>query len=165
MKIIKTANRKLKLKLSRKEWKDLGKQAGWLKRFNTEWVKYVQDEIDNVLKRYGAYLFSDLNQADTILSDKSEEYGNYGNWMGKDLIAPKSTAPQLIQELDALKEKGIQLDIQNNGVEAIIKRELDRQDCYSKKDISDCVEELKPYNIPEQEIGKVFWDEYRARGL
>ena len=46
MKLIKTANSKSKLKISKKEWKDIGKKAGWMKKAQSQ-QKWFEWEDNN----------------------------------------------------------------------------------------------------------------------
>ena len=49
MKVIKTANGKKTIKISKREWESVGKKAGWIKSAYTseesrEWAKMVSDQ-------------------------------------------------------------------------------------------------------------------------
>jgi len=54
MKLVKTASGKTTIKMSKKEWTDLGKQAGWIKEasnwdaINQEFSQSVQKSIENL---------------------------------------------------------------------------------------------------------------------
>lgn len=75
---------------------------------------------------------------------------------GSGLICPKDNADKLFKELNEITAKGIELDLQENGKEYIIKRELSNYECYYTGDISDAVDVLKKYNISEDEVIKIF---------
>ncbi len=72
------------------------------------------------------------------------------------MIIPVEHLKVAIDALNKVTKKGIALDIEENGYEAIIKRELNDHECYYTSDISDAVRALKKYGIKQEQIMAVF---------
>lgn len=61
--------------------------------------------------------------------------------------------------LDTIQDEGIKLDIQENGIDNIIKRELQNYECYYTGDISNAVGFLQQYEITEEQVQEVYMKE------
>jgi len=96
MKLIKIANSKSKLKISKKEWKDIGKKAGWMKKAKWDTETETPESEKGKWKGYSKKeLTSKLNKAKER-NDKKREKGEKAD--------PKDT--ELIRELQfALRAK------------------------------------------------------------
>ena len=69
MKLIKIASGKTKLKISKKEWKDIGKKAGWMKKAQQD-TPTTEEIIDSILKGENPY-FSYKHFLSSNMSDYS----------------------------------------------------------------------------------------------
>lgn len=116
---------------------------------------YVEQAQTECFDKHGAF-FAFSNKQFAEKQKQGVEYVSLG--MG--LICPKPNAKLLIEELNAINAKGILQDVEENGMEAIIKRELYNHECFYTGDISDCVDTLKDYPTNEGEIRKVYNKEY-----
>lgn len=76
--------------------------------------------------------------------------------LGAGLICPKATADTLIEELNNIYKECIEEDIKDNGLNAIIRRELNNHEAYYTRDISSTVEALQDYPVSEKDILNVF---------
>ena len=65
---------------------------------------------------------------------------------GSGLICPKENVDTLIESLENIQKESIKMDIEENGLEAIIKRELANYECYYTGDIEDAVQALSDYD-------------------
>lgn len=111
----------------------------------------IQDAQSQALKEFGAfYAFSSAQLAEQAVKDV--EYVN----MGVGLICPKANAKALEDRLDTIYKKGIQTDLELNGKEKIIRRELFNHECFYTGDITDCVYKLADYPITEAEIFEAY---------
>ena len=109
------------------------------------------EELSKLTDKYGAFwAFSN-----TQFSEKSVKGVQYVN-MGAGLVCPKDNAKALNKGIETLSEQAIKIDLEQNGVEAIIKRELDNHECYWSGDIEDCVHALAGYGITIEQIADVF---------
>jgi hypothetical protein len=77
------------------------------------------------------------------------------------LFCPKENFETLFGELENIYTNGIQKDIQENGLEAICKRELSNYECYYTGEIEDAVIALEPYGLSYDQVYSVF----KGRGL
>lgn len=76
---------------------------------------------------------------------------------GGGLTCPKDKAAELTTALDKIVEEGIRQDIEENGKEAIIERELYNHEAFYTGDITDTVESLAGYGINADDVQAVYW--------
>ena len=118
-------------------------------------MKYLQNYIEEAqteaFKKAGAF-FAFSNQQFDEQKKEGVEYVS----MGAGMICDKEKAKQLIEDLENIHKEGIVQDIAENGIEAIIKRELANHEAEYTGDISDTYDALKAYEITWEQIDKVF---------
>ena len=88
---------------------------------------------------------------DKQLDEKKQEGVAYVS-LGMGLIAPKENASKIIEGLESIYTEGIQQDISDNGIKAIIHRELANHEAQIAGDISDTVEALEFYGITRAQV-------------
>ncbi len=88
--------------------------------------------------------------------DKAKREGVKYIGLGYGLICPTDNASQLMEDLEMISKEGIKQDIQENGIEAIIERELANHEVQITRDISDTVSALDGYDITEEQIRAVY---------
>jgi hypothetical protein len=81
MKILKTASGKQQLKLSKKEWQDIGKKAGWMKKAQSEEFTGVIIHNGNVEK----FKASSLSEASQVVIENFWEKAYGGPGLGANL--------------------------------------------------------------------------------
>lgn len=108
---------------------------------------YTQEKQTALFESTGAF-FAFSNEQ---LAEKKKEGVTYVS-LGAGLIAPKSNAKALIEGLEKITSEGIKQDLEENGKEKIIDRELANYECYYTDDPSDCIEALEPYGITREEV-------------
>lgn len=74
------------------------------------------------------------------------------------LICPKHTLDTLVTEMDEIYRSAIAQDIEENGLHAIIVRELNNHEAYYTGDIATTVDALEDYPVTEDDIIAVFRD-------
>lgn len=118
-------------------------------------MKYLSDYTSNpqteAFKKHGAFFAFSGSQ----FNENKIEGVKYAD-CGHGLICPKDNADALIKELDEINKNGIKQDIEENGIEKIIKRELGNYECYYTGEIDDAVEALEDYGITREQILTVF---------
>ena len=72
--------------------------------------------------------------------------------LGMGLIAPKENASKVIEGLESINTEGIKQDISENGIKAIIHRELANYEAQITGDISDTVQALEDYGITREQV-------------
>jgi hypothetical protein len=72
------------------------------------------------------------------------------------IICPTENITELENGLESIFNEAIKQDFQENGKEAIIKRELSNYECYYTGNISEAVRVLKDYGIEKAEIIPIF---------
>ncbi|MCP3921309.1 MAG: hypothetical protein GY714_01860 [Desulfobacterales bacterium] len=119
-------------------------------------MKYLSDYIEEAQTK----LFNDMGAffafSNSQLEEKREKDVIYVS-CGAGLIAPKCNAKELMDGLNKIAEQGIEQDIKENGIKAIIERELNNHECYYTGDIEDCVDKLADYPITQQQIAEHFY--------
>lgn len=72
--------------------------------------------------------------------------------LGSGLIAPKSNAAALVKALEQIHSDAIKQDITENGIKAIIWRELANHECQITMDYSDAFYALEGYGIAIEQV-------------
>lgn len=75
--------------------------------------------------------------------------------LGGGLICPVDNSVSLNLELKTIYEECIQEDIKDNGLEAIILRELNNHEAYYTQEIDDTVDALADYPVTADDISKM----------
>ena len=79
--------------------------------------------------------------------------------LGAGMVAPKEDAGRLVEELGRIHSAGIAADVKENGIKAVIRRELFNHECFYTNDISDCCDALIDYpGITRANVLKVYRD-------
>ena len=79
--------------------------------------------------------------------------------LGAGMICEKEHVKTLVDGLDLIYKESIEQDIKENGMEAIIIRELYNHEAFYTWEIEDTVDKLKDYPTTEEEIAIVFRQE------
>lgn len=118
-------------------------------------MKYLQDYMEEKQTA----LFEETN---TIFAFSREQFNKskkegitYIN-MGSGMLTDKRHVEKLLEGLEKIYKDSIQQDIKENGIDAIIKRELANHEAWYTMDITDTKEKLKDYPITEDQIFKIF---------
>jgi len=108
---------------------------------------YTNILMDKLYKETGSFFAFGSKQLNKQ-AVKGVKYvsANYG------LLIPVDKLDYFTSQLSYILKKSIEDDIKDNGKEAIIIRELEAHECFKTKDIGDCVDYLKQYNITRNEI-------------
>lgn len=128
-----------------------------LKSLKTKTMKsltdYTKDGISEAMDRHGAF-FAFGNQFFEKLPEgkKPEEYYHIRHG----LYCPKETVVQFMAEMGANTETAIQKDLDENGKENIIRRELANFECTYTGDLSDVTGLLANYGIERAEIEAIY---------
>ena len=112
---------------------------------------YTSDKISAVLEKHGAYFAFSKKQ----FEEKQVEGVKYVT-DGSGMVCPKENYEQLVKEMLEIYEEGVKQDIAENGLTAIIKRELSNYECYYTNDIEDAVDALESYGITHEQVLTVF---------
>jgi|TARA_B110001469_G_C9382021_1_gene197975 hypothetical protein len=68
------------------------------------------------------------------------------------LIVPKINASKILKGFEAINTDGVKQDISENGIKAIIHRELANYEAQITGDISDTVQALEDYGITREQV-------------
>ena len=113
--------------------------------------EYMQEGQTKALDKAGAFFAFSKDQFDA----SKKEGVTYVN-LNMGLICPKETASTLLKELGEIYKSSIQQDITENGLTAIIKRELNNHEAYYTGDIESTADALADYPVTVEDIHKVF---------
>lgn len=80
--------------------------------------------------------------------------------MGMGLICPKENAKKLKEGIDLIHKNGIEEDVKENGIDAIINRELYNHECFYTGDPTACIEALVDYPVTDKKIISSYHKEY-----
>ena len=112
---------------------------------------YIQDKQTKLFEKTNTFFaFSDKQ-----LKEGMKEGLKYVN-MGAGMICEKGKEIELSEGLSKIHQEGREQDIKENGIDAIIKRELYNHEIGYTMDITQTVEALELYPINEEQIEKIF---------
>ena len=115
---------------------------------------YLNDKQSAIFNQYGAFFAFSQKQLD----EKKKPGIKYAS-LGNGLIAPYYEADNLYHALGRCHKAAIAQDIAENGINAIIQRELGNYECQISMDISDAVDALQSYGITREQV-QTQWPEY-----
>lgn len=122
-------------------------------------MKYLSNYTENLQTKLfnstGAFFAFSNKQFDEAKQDGIKYVA-----LGAGMICPKPNVNTLINRLDEINTNGIAADIAENGVKAIIHRELTNHECQITMDISDAVDKLVDYPEVTRETVQAEWSEY-----
>lgn len=120
---------------------------------------YTESAISSATKKHGAFFAFGVKQLKEQMDPNipTSEYFN----LGGGLIVPKKNADALSKDLEDAYLNGIAQDIKENGMENIIKRELDNHEAYYTYDMENTISALRGYKFPdlEENVSKIFHKE------
>jgi hypothetical protein len=76
--------------------------------------------------------------------------------LGGGLICPKANVKAFVNDHANIISNGIKTDIEKNGKDAIIRRELDNHECFYTGDVEDCIDALDGYGFTREDIIAVY---------
>jgi hypothetical protein len=122
-------------------------------KYLSHYTEQGQTELFNSLGAFFAFSQSQLDEA-------KKEGVTYVS-MGSGLICPKDNAKELMLGLESNHAQGIAADIAENGIEAIIQRELGNHEAQITGDLDDTMRALEGYGVTEAQVKegyKTFYD-------
>ena len=123
-------------------------------------MKYLSDYIEQAqtatFKKHGAFFAFSKKQ----LEEARVEGVKYAS-LGMGLICPTDNAIQLIEDMDTIHQSGIKQDIAENGLSAIIQRELHNHEAQITYDMDSTKDALEGYPIDDDMMTKE-WTKFIA---
>lgn len=117
---------------------------------------YTQDKQTALFKECGAFFAFSQKQLDYAkLPDV--KYAS----LGSGLICPVTNIKKLAKRLFMIQKEGIAQDIEENGKDAIIQRELGNHECQITGDVDVVVKALEDYGITELEVQEGYREFYQ----
>ena len=115
-------------------------------------TNYTEKKVTAALETHGAF-FAYSNEQFERQKAANIEYVS----LSVGLICPKENASELLGDLDKIHTEGIAEDVEENGLEAIVLRELWNHECFYTGEIDDAWDALKDYpGITEQLVIDIF---------
>lgn len=115
---------------------------------------YTNDAQTELFNKVGAFFAFSNDQF-----DKAKKAGVQYVTLGAGMICPEKNTKELIDGLKTINDKGIEKDIADNGIKAIIHRELGNYECQITMSYDEVIDVLEPYGISEQQIAEE-WNEF-----
>jgi len=116
---------------------------------------YTEQALTEIFDETGAFFAF----GDDQFAEKKKEGVTYRG-MGGGLICPLENCLTLFEGIEEIHAAGIAKDIKENGIRAIIERELYNHECFYISDYSDAVDALKDYKITKEQVKKVYAEVY-----
>lgn len=116
---------------------------------------YTQDLQTNLFNEVGAF----FAYSDKQFNEAKKDGLKYVS-LGYGLICPVGKEDYIMEQLESIQKKGIEQDIKENGIEAIILRELANHEANITYSIDDTKEALDGYDIKEELILDVFKNKF-----
>jgi len=115
--------------------------------------RYTQKAQTECLERNGAFFAFNNSK----FEEKCQENTKYYD-LGMGLLCPQKTTETFLKEYKDIAQRGIEMDIEKNGLEFIIRRELANHECGYTGDISDALEALEGYpGVTKELVEEVFY--------
>ena len=102
--------------------------------------EYMGQAQDECFIKHGAF----FSFSDSQFKTKAFKCVRYAS-LGMGLYAPAVNAVQLREDLKSIYESAIETDLKENGIEGVIKRELDNHEYSYTNDLHDTIEALSSY--------------------
>jgi hypothetical protein len=118
-------------------------------------MKYFKDyteEPQTILFKNTGLIFAFSMEQFNAEKVEGIKYVNLGHGM----ICPKENVETLTEGLEKIKIEGVKQDIEENGKEAIIKRELWNHEAFYTYELDDTLESLKKYGFTYEDVQAVF---------
>lgn len=112
---------------------------------------YIEKPISDLYSELGAFWAFSTKQ----FNESKIEGVQYEN-LFSGLVCPASKVIELLKRLDKMVENGIKQDLEENGKDKIIIRELYNYECFYTGHTEDAEEALKDYPITGEEIQDKF---------
>ena len=103
-----------------------------------------------------------FNETNTIFAFSTKQFNEgkkegitYIN-MGAGMLCDKRHVKKLIEGLEKIYKDSIKQDIKENGIDAIIKRELANHEAWYTMDIQETCDKLKDYPISKKQIKQIY---------
>ena len=115
---------------------------------------YTKKGFDKLYDETGAFFAFSTEQ----FNQAKEDGITYVN-CGSGLLVPKGKVKEFFERFDKITKEAIQKDIEENGKENIILRELNNYECFYAHDIEPAIIALRDYKFAEDEILKIYSNE------
>ena len=112
---------------------------------------YTQGPMTQLFTETGAFFAFSEDQ----LKEKTKSGVKYVA-AGSGLVVEKEHYKRLIDGLELIISNGIAQDLNENGKNGVIRRELFNHESFYTNDITDCLDSLDRYNISPEEVAKAF---------
>lgn len=112
---------------------------------------YLEPKQTKLFKEYGVFFAFSTKQFDS----QKQPDTKYIN-LGAGMLCPENNVKTFTKAHSDIIKEAIQDDIDDNGIENIIKRELENYECYYTNDLFDCVNALEDYKITQKQIIEIY---------
>lgn len=112
---------------------------------------YMQDAQTELFNRLGVFFAFSNAQI-----EEQRKPGVEYTTVGAGMIVPKDNAKEVVESLEAIYKTAIAEDLAENGINAIIDRELQNYECYYTHEIDDCADALEDYGIVRDQVWFVY---------
>lgn len=113
--------------------------------------QYTEQATTDLMNQYGAF-FAFSNEQFNAKKKEDVKYTNCGHG----LICPKEHAKALIEGILSIGKLGRKRDMDENGRDKIIERELFNHEAFYTGDIQDTVDALEQYGITADQVNAVY---------
>lgn len=118
--------------------------------------QYMEERQSEAFKKARAFFAFSQDQLQKGKEENNIKQGEKLLNLGMGMICPAESADVLMDELDTIYKESIQQDIQENGMNAIVRRELNNHEAYYTGDIESTVQALADYPVTAEDIRAVF---------
>ena len=123
-------------------------------------MKYLQDYINEaqtkLFDKYGVFFAFGEEQWDDQVNPELTKADYFHITAG--MYCPKENTNDFLTDHAKVVAQGRHNDIAENGLNAIVRRELNNYECYYTGDIEDAVEALKGYPVNKEDVLKIYRD-------
>lgn len=113
---------------------------------------YTEQAQTDLFKICGALFAFSNKQFEDQRKEADKPYIN----LGSGLICPQKNAKQLVDGLENILADGIKKDLEENGIDGVIRRELFNHEAFYVGEIEPTVDALEGYGITQDQVIKVY---------
>jgi hypothetical protein len=123
---------------------------------------YVKQEQSELFKKCGVFFAFNEEQFNEGCDEVGASKENKVTDLGSGTFCLSKNVDTFLQEIENIRKRGIQKDIEENGITNIILRELANYETQLHGDISETVEALDGYGITKEQVLEIYKKNYES---
>lgn len=111
----------------------------------------IMKDLEALYEKYGVFFAFNTKQ----FEEKKKPNTDYAIVISG-MICPRENVSIVIESIDRITKKGVEIDIAENGIDAIILRELYNRESFYTGCMMEAYESLNVYNVTKEQVYTIF---------